>query len=534
MSFPKFLRALRIIRLLMLAGLLALAPACGGDDDDDSSDETSTESDDDTSATDDDDDTSDDDDTGDDDVCPDGEFEPLSELRTDGRYFKDAYDRVVLLRGINTGGRAKVPPFVPWDERDGFDDDLTAYYDFLEDWGVNVIRLCVFWEAIEPTRGTYDESYLAKIEAQVDEAASRGIYVFIDFHQDIYSRILGGSGAPAWALPNPEMEPIPADQFLWVFRYNTDPLVLDAFDHFWTNEDGVRDAYVAMAKVYAERFADRTHVFAFDLMNEPSAGGETGEDLGAWYEDYLQPLYEEMTDAIRGEASRYVMFAGPTWQEALDPEEADLTKPDIENMAFAPHYYDPIVTAFGTYNGKPERTTKGLTAWEAVGDEFGTPVIVTEFGTLSLLDDGTAGAYLTDEYDVFDDLFLSGTYWTHEVAVERWNKENAGLLNPDWTERTDYTDAFARPYPKATSGVPIDFHYDAGTHEIAYTYTTADTHGAPTVIALPPRRYPFAPSVSASFGEGVYHPETNEVWIYDRVCERGADYGGTQTLTITP
>ena len=44
--------------------------------------------------------------------------------------------------------------------------------------------------------GVYDDEYLAYIKEIVRKADEYGIGVFIDPHQDVWSRFTGGSGAP--------------------------------------------------------------------------------------------------------------------------------------------------------------------------------------------------------------------------------------------------------------------------------------------------------------------------------------------------
>ena len=55
--------------------------------------------------------------------------------------------------------------------------------------GFNGLRLLTIWEAVEPyASGEYDLDYLDYLEQIVAKANEYGIYVFIDMHQDFFSR----------------------------------------------------------------------------------------------------------------------------------------------------------------------------------------------------------------------------------------------------------------------------------------------------------------------------------------------------------
>jgi hypothetical protein len=67
--------------------------------------------------------------------------------------------QVVLLRGLNVAGDARLPPFTPI-------KDLRTMNVF-QTWGVNVVRLVFIWEAYEPNRGSYSDGYLKYIDGVV-------------------------------------------------------------------------------------------------------------------------------------------------------------------------------------------------------------------------------------------------------------------------------------------------------------------------------------------------------------------------------
>ena len=134
----------------------------------------------------------------------------------DGK-FKDALGREVLLRGINVAGDAKYPsqPSVPSHVVDNFFDgdsaifhqrpfpleDAHMHFARIKKMGYNTIRYVFTWEAIEAAGpGRYDETWIEQTIATLRIAKEYGFYIFMDPHQDVWSRFTGGSGAPMWTL----------------------------------------------------------------------------------------------------------------------------------------------------------------------------------------------------------------------------------------------------------------------------------------------------------------------------------------------
>lgn len=137
--------------------------------------------------------------------------------------FIDSERRKITLKGINLDSSAKLPqtPDLPTDYPasnpnsifwDGDNvsfvgrpfplEEAEEHIKRIKSWGYNVIRYVITWEAIEH-RGPkqYDDDFI-EYTAKVLQVIQRigGIYVFIDPHQDVWSRFTGGSGAPIWTL----------------------------------------------------------------------------------------------------------------------------------------------------------------------------------------------------------------------------------------------------------------------------------------------------------------------------------------------
>jgi hypothetical protein len=135
----------------------------------------------------------------------------------DGVWFKDELGRRTMARGINLGGSSKVPstPDGATYRREGFFEHRTVsfvgrpfplaeadgHFRRLRRYGFNFLRFLITWEAIEHAGpGQYDEAYLDYLRAVVIRAGQHGFDLFIDPHQDVWSRFTGGDGAPGWTL----------------------------------------------------------------------------------------------------------------------------------------------------------------------------------------------------------------------------------------------------------------------------------------------------------------------------------------------
>lgn len=251
----------------------------------------------------------------------------MTAIRIDGPWFKDERGRTLLLRGVNLGGSSKVPlnpdgathindrffnhrdvsfigrPF-PLEEAD-------EHFTRLRAWGFTFLRLLVTWEAIEHAGpGMYDEAYLEYIRAIVEKAAEHGIDLFIDPHQDVWSRFSGGDGAPGWTFEvvgfditkfketgaaivhQTHGDPFPR----MVWPTNSGKLAAATmFSLFFGGNDFAPETKVegvpvqdylqghyieAMVQV-AKKLSGLTNVIGYDTMNEPLPGYIGFEDLNS-------------------------------------------------------------------------------------------------------------------------------------------------------------------------------------------------------------------------------------------------------------
>jgi hypothetical protein len=123
-------------------------------------------------------------------------------MRIRGSGILDDEGRTLLLRGVNLGGSSKVPAAAPSFVGRPFPlEEAGAHFERLKAWGFTFIRFVLTWESLEHEGpGIYDESYLAYLRKLLLEAEKAGISVYMDPHQDVWSRFSGGDGAPGWTM----------------------------------------------------------------------------------------------------------------------------------------------------------------------------------------------------------------------------------------------------------------------------------------------------------------------------------------------
>jgi hypothetical protein len=255
-------------------------------------------------------------------------------MRVQGDHWVDDQGRRLVLRGVNLGGDCKVPVRPDGDTRlkEGFYDgksvsfvgrplaldEADEHFERLQRWGLSFLRFLVTWEAVEHAGpGLYDEEYLDYLERIVAKAGEHGLSLFVDPHQDVWSRWTGGDGAPMWSLEAAGFEPdrlAPSGAALlnqelgasyprmrWMSNYDRlacatmwtvffggdlfapgiGPVGFEASGHDASSlQDYLQGHYIAaMAKV-AERLARFPHVVGIDSLNEPSSGFIGAPSLG--------------------------------------------------------------------------------------------------------------------------------------------------------------------------------------------------------------------------------------------------------------
>jgi len=266
-------------------------------------------------------------------------------MRVKDSLILDDEGRTLILRGVNLGGDSKIPYTAPGGEiSPGFLDrkkevsftgrpfpleEAETHFRRLKKAGMTFLRFLVTWEAIEHEGpGIYDEAYLAYLRKILQAAEKEGISVFIDPHQDVWSRWTGGDGAPAWTMEKlgmdldlldrcgaaitkqrytvyhdkPGMQSKPYPKMIWPGNYNR-YAAATMFSLFFAGNtyaadlriDGenvqwwLQGRYIAAFKHVQRRLKNCPNIAGWGSMNEPHFGFIGQKDLNM-AEDPMIPI----------------------------------------------------------------------------------------------------------------------------------------------------------------------------------------------------------------------------------------------------
>lgn len=396
--------------------------------------------------------------------------------------------------------------------------------------GTNVIRLGLTWACVEPEPEAYNEVYLGGYRDTVLRCAKYGIYVLVDFHQDLFSAYCYcGDGAPAWACRNPAFGR--KQKLIWAEGYFFSHSVQASFDAFWRNEPvrgrGLRDRYCDMLAHTVRFLRDCPNVLGYDVFNEPfpgtpgrriglrlarsaaltlglsrrvdrkklvrdALGGRVMDLLSALDDpvvyrgviDGCEPLLRRFDEAcyapfltaclraIRREDPTVVVFGENSYFSNLGipcafPHVTGEDGAPDPAFAFAPHGYDMTVDTPLTNEASPHRVDFIFDEHRRKQLRMKIPVLVGEWG--GMVPGGERYPALEHLIDKFDRNGWSQTYWHYGAKIVE------GKIG----------DILARPYPMAVAGEIRRYGYDRKNDVFDLSYAGDPAVHAPTLIWLP-------------------------------------------------
>lgn len=244
-------------------------------------------------------------------------------LKIKNEWFVDDKGRLVLLRGVNIGSTNKIPgkPNESTHIKTDFSEHLNVsfvnrpfpvkeadkHFKRLKHWGFNCIRFLMTWEAIEHgAPNKYDKEYIDYIAEIFKIAESNGLYMFIDPHQDVWSRMSGGDGAPCWLFEKVGLDYTKFDESeaAYVMQHRYDPnKPRDYLPMYWVGnehrlacstmvtlffggkdfapscnidsqnaQDYLQEHYCNAFRQVAAQLKDAPNLLGFGTYNEPNSG----------------------------------------------------------------------------------------------------------------------------------------------------------------------------------------------------------------------------------------------------------------------
>ena len=429
----------------------------------------------------------------------------------DGRY--------AIFHGVNVV--VKLPPFIP--DTENFD----PYFSFtdedieiLKKLGINLVRLGVIWESIEYAEGQYNSTHLEKISEIVSKLEKNDITVIIDAHQDMFSRLFCGEGAPKFYTENmtyakdcksniisrlfglftaciplstnnwrynedglPEIEDCVAGSFI---DYHKSPELMSIYDSFFKNENGVLDAFVGFWKFVAKKFKGRKNILGYDIWNEPWASN-LWTDLKSLIPGYIDnhillDFYSKIDSGISEIDEDYTMLFEPIpfpdtlplfGGHALGTFSKTPVNNTIRKQMFNVHSYCCAADQNICKDGEPKMSDantcadfhdRKLKKNKQQANDIGIPIIVTEFGACS---SSKACYYEMIGFEKAADKYLtSWAYWMfksyHDHTTTAAENEE-GIFNDDGTLQNMKEKALSRTYIQYFQGVPLEVNFNDDT-----------------------------------------------------------------------
>lgn len=403
----------------------------------------------------------------------------FKDKQTSHKTFRDAYGREVYLRGWNTSGSVKLVEtgFKPFRNAA---DAATSFRLMRQYTGSNMVRFTLAWEGTHPEVDTLDTEYLDGIAEQIRAAIQENIYVFLDFHVDLYSRHLfsenmphTGNGAPQWIIAGADYPAAGCGIicFAWSQNNVTNLAVRKGYQYFFDNapvntKNGIRrvqDEFLwqleqtllyLKAKFSTEELAYITGVQPF---NEPIYGKGHKDTAAQFDNEKLWPFYQKVRRVMdrTGWHNQWVyaepmvfwdtnagFFTPPTGGGYLAEKPGD-------GFVFAPHFYD--AARMGVSNLNRVENADYFHNLEAIREEarfLDLPILLGEFGMWLGNQDGghqdyvrmVKGVYqamtandknrtVKDRYLDFATQAISGTQWHWDIYKDQHNELMNGNPN---------------------------------------------------------------------------------------------------------
>ena len=443
----------------------------------------------------------------------------ISQQKNTNEYLLDPSGRVRVYHGVNIV--YKLSPYHP--SLENFDPLLSLSekdYEYIKNFGFNVVRLGIIWEAVEISPGVYDKKYLEIIKKIVENFKKNDIYVIFDSHQDLFTRLFCGEGTPIfysklldykkkcdWNILSSIFELvgvcIPLSKFNWEYddnglpllkycmenfrTYHQSPELTSMYQSFYDNQNGVQDKYIDYWKVVMENFKNFDNIIGFDLWNEPIPGNLWNNPLqlipGHADNNQILSFYKKLDFELRKINNNFTfMFQQTPFPDVIpffggksvgyfNKTPNDEKK---EQQVLNTHLYCCSASLDMCKSGEPSYKNalticknfhkNKLKADKKNANKLGVPLVITEFGACS--DSVACYQENINLVEAADEIFASWTYWQYKPFGDFTTSADSnleGMFFPDGKVQVNKVLALSRPYVMAYQGTPIMSKYNNDT-----------------------------------------------------------------------
>lgn len=369
-------------------------------------------------------------------------------------YNYDEYNRIALYHGVNICNYSKVAPdFLPWHKKED--------YEKLKNHGFNIVRLLIFWEAIEPQENKYDHTYLEKIKEHLNIMKELNIKVILDLHQNLYDQRIKNQGLPKWLIAK-----LKKDDIQKKIR------IINKFQKNIYKNKKFSAAYTGLLSFIQNYFKDQRNIMGIDVMNDP----HPSMSFPLYFErNHLSKFYS----SIGFEKTKIPLyFEPPIWCSSGIPTNLG-EELHIAHKNYIPHYFPPLVHYKGQYKNIDKLLLKfAIRSKAREAQKMKSPYIIGEIGISSKIKNKFA--FIKDFIDLADKQYMSWIWWCYDKDTY----SRHGLMDC-YGKPNNIMESLSRPYPQKIAGTD-PFYYNEG--EIFYIeFTSNETFKVPTEIYIPGR-----------------------------------------------
>lgn len=404
--------------------------------------------------------------------------------------YEQGTGRITVYHGFNLANSSKNREgFLPWHSG----EDLRV---MKEEWGMNFVRLLLFWNAIEPEERMWDLEYIEGIKQVIAQCEQLGIDVVLDFHKDIYGTAFGGAGFPDWATEDENLSFEWDPALHWSDHY-LKPAVMVSFQNFWNSRE-LKGKYLRMLRFTMLHIRDGgfSNIIGVDPMNEPFphrieplAGDYLDRAFSAlndvnsiadFEEFYVGPFYEQIAQIFESSNLNYRLFFEPVISTSSGlPSDIDRGFDPAPRDVYFPHYYQRTVYNREPYPGAIDKQylSASVKMKADKAKSLGVPLVFGEFGAEP--DVPGAVEYLRDFMDLADYYGAGWAYYSYDT------REHCGFapLESDKSPNA-ILDALIRVYAPKIAGVKAHWKTEGSTFILRYINVGIS---APTEIFIPTR-----------------------------------------------